>query len=284
MAVDRSELPHGLITSALVALMMAMHGATFGFQVASVYYRKALQSLPLFLGSGAIMQISLCGIFFREFDFNDRRQALVFGVGVSLVLGGLLVTSQAAPPAPEDEEEETEGSPERVPKDGLPVAAAEAGEVGEAPAVAAPDASTPPGKKRPPRIPGSRGESPVSVDGELAAAPFSELPLPQPVLSGCGKLSRSSSLSSTDLLFVGELQRGAVVFGGARAPHLRGDTRFGSWDSARRQPGRTLTSPMSSPSLLHTERNGADGLLLPPIRSSSLQEPLIPPLHGTEHL
>ncbi|CAJ1335765.1 unnamed protein product, partial [Effrenium voratum] len=63
--------------------------------VAAAYYRKALQSLPLFLGSGALMQVVVCGTFFDEFSSLEKHQKVFFSVGLALVMLGMVVTSMA---------------------------------------------------------------------------------------------------------------------------------------------------------------------------------------------
>eukprot|EP00931_Biecheleriopsis_adriatica_P069820 TRINITY_DN43628_c0_g1_i1.p1 TRINITY_DN43628_c0_g1~~TRINITY_DN43628_c0_g1_i1.p1 ORF type:complete len:441 (+),score=68.06 TRINITY_DN43628_c0_g1_i1:76-1323(+) len=89
------QVPAGVVPLSF-GLMIMLHLAVFCCQVASAYYRKALQSLPLFLGSGALMQVLLCGIFFDEFDDFGHLQAIAFLVGFAFVLAGMLTTSIAA--------------------------------------------------------------------------------------------------------------------------------------------------------------------------------------------
>mmetsp|Transcript_22865 Transcript_22865/g.64239 ORF Transcript_22865/g.64239 Transcript_22865/m.64239 type:complete len:462 (-) Transcript_22865:82-1467(-) len=243
---DPADLPSRPVVGACVALMMLMHVGTFGFQVASVYFRKALQSLPLFLGSGAIMQISLCGVFFRELNF-DTRQAVAFGAGLCLVILGLVVTSMAAPSHTEEEEDVEEEDKFEQPSDDLMNLVSQVSE-----AVTSP---------RSYKLRSSAAGTPRSVSIDAGADNMPEQ----------SRVERSSStLSSADLLLVAEMQRGAVCFGGRRAREVRGDVRFGSWEPLRRPLLRSLSSPMSTPNLRAGEcgANGMFGLARAPRANS----------------
>lgn len=154
--VDEGSRPSATVTTLFTLLMCGLHVGVFGFQVLSAYYRKALQSVPLFLGSGAIMQISLCGEFFKEFNFTSLQLG-VFLVGVSLVLTGLVVTSLAASSCGELEEEEEEAA--QVKQDS-----------------------------------GQQSSLPVVSSGLLARS--------------------DSSFSSADYVFISEIQRSNMCFGG----------------------------------------------------------------------
>lgn len=76
--------------------MMVLHLIVFVFQVASTRFGEALQNAPLFLGSGAMMQVALAGTFFNEFSTWGQGRDAVFVVGFGFMLAGLLVTSRAA--------------------------------------------------------------------------------------------------------------------------------------------------------------------------------------------
>jgi len=76
--------------------MVLLHIIVFFFQVASTRYGEALQNMPLFLGSGAMMQVALAGTFFNEFSTWGQGRDAVFVVGFGLMLAGLVVTSRAA--------------------------------------------------------------------------------------------------------------------------------------------------------------------------------------------
>mmetsp|Transcript_137935 Transcript_137935/g.384693 ORF Transcript_137935/g.384693 Transcript_137935/m.384693 type:complete len:480 (-) Transcript_137935:216-1655(-) len=91
-------LPPGSVVLAYVTAMVVMHVSTFLFQVASAYYTKALESMPLILGSGCFVQVSLCGIFYQEFSSFTNTSTAAFLIGLSLVLMGMVVTSHAAAP------------------------------------------------------------------------------------------------------------------------------------------------------------------------------------------
>jgi len=88
-------LPSDSVVTFYFTAMIVLHIGVFLFQVASAYFRQALIAMPLFLGSGCIMQVSLCGFFFQEFRTFDRQSGLGFIVGLVVVMVGLAVTSQA---------------------------------------------------------------------------------------------------------------------------------------------------------------------------------------------
>lgn len=102
---SKGEGPGDMVVSGFTTLMLCLHICTFFFQVYSTYYRQALQSVPLFLASGALMQVVLCGTFFQEFNISGDR-AVIFAAGFFLMLVGMLVTSQAQPA--ETDEKDTE--------------------------------------------------------------------------------------------------------------------------------------------------------------------------------
>jgi len=287
----KNDLPSKSQVGCFVAAMFAMHIGTFLFQVASVYYRKALESLPLFLGSGAVMQICLCGIFFREFDFN-LLEATVFGLGFALVLAGLVVTSHAPPCEGGDEDE-----------DGLHASSRnfvideEAGRGTERGAdspikheavITTPSRDslgstlTPEHKKvcNDFGVPFVRSE-PFNMGRQFVLPPLDTACLdhnqnhkhhhphsPCPI--------RQHSLSSVDLIFVPELQRGAFLFKGRSAQALQ------------REPSIWLRRPFiqrsrSSPSSPHMTGGGtgrthfsSSSDLATTKRAQSLQEELLP--------
>jgi len=226
---DLSLLPPSGITSVLSAVMIGLHVSVFGFQVLSVYYRKALQSVPLFLGSGAIMQISLCGVFFNEFNFTPL-QATVFFVGVCLVLSGLFVTSRAAPTEDSDIEDE-----EAEDVCGLPALSKSF----ESESIAPSDAS--------PTYKMTSSEKTMKNGGSI------------PIISS-GLLSRSnSSFSNVDLIFVGEIQRSTMCFGHSQSGIIPLDRRlptsFRNKDTGLLRSFSLNFPPGSSRPLLHGGRD-----------------------------
>ncbi|CAK9113043.1 Uncharacterized protein SCF082_LOCUS52411, partial [Durusdinium trenchii] len=74
LVAQPQEQPEKSLVSGCAMATLLLHTCVFGFQVAAAYYRKALQSLPLFLGSGALMQVVVCGTFFNEFGTLHRLQ------------------------------------------------------------------------------------------------------------------------------------------------------------------------------------------------------------------
>ncbi|CAL1166238.1 unnamed protein product [Cladocopium goreaui] len=95
VAGPKELLPGKGFVSACVAAMITLHILVFVCQVVAAYYKKALQSLPLFLGSGALMQVVVCGTFFNEFGSLDGSQQVFFSCGFIFVMLGLVVTSMA---------------------------------------------------------------------------------------------------------------------------------------------------------------------------------------------
>lgn len=184
MESDPDLVPSGVAATVFVVLMIFMHTCTFGFQVVSVYYRRALQSLPLFLGSGAIMQISLCGVFFNEFNFTVP-QAVAFLTGLCFVLVGLLVTSRAAP-------KEDAGS-KLLEDEGVPDLVWRPPTAGNRMDISPPD-----------RLSLQR----IVTSSAASFPPF----------ANASELRRTVSLSSADILFMGEIQRSALCFGGIKGP------------------------------------------------------------------
>ncbi|CAE7409845.1 unnamed protein product [Symbiodinium pilosum] len=178
------DTPAERIVSCFVTLTVTLHVGVFFCQVAAAYYRKALKSLPLFLGSGALMQVLLCGIFFDEFSQFGMRQQVSFSSGFLLVMLGMVATSVATTANFRDEV----SSPESV--------------VPELPDLeAAKDAVTtePPARPTAPSnmTPSSHMHSAVITSGLLERS--------------------SSSMSSADLLLLGDIQRSALCFGGRYA-------------------------------------------------------------------
>jgi len=91
----KADVPSNTVVVGFVCLMMILHGLTFVCQVRSAYYRNSLESLPLFLGSGALLQVGLCGCFFQEFNGFSHMRAFSFIIGFTLALAGMLVTTTA---------------------------------------------------------------------------------------------------------------------------------------------------------------------------------------------
>lgn len=166
---EDAQLPPPFVLAAATSLMLTMHVATFGCQVAAAYYREALQSLPLFLGSGATLQVLLCGVFFEEFAGITAVKAAALVGGLFLVMAGMLVTSVAT---------SCVASPAATPVEST---------------IASP-------------------ANLLTFEPPTAAAP--SMGGYRPILSS-GLLERqSSSLSSSDLLMLGDMQRSAMCFGG----------------------------------------------------------------------
>eukprot|EP00928_Gymnodinium_smaydae_P006391 TRINITY_DN12257_c0_g2_i2.p1 TRINITY_DN12257_c0_g2~~TRINITY_DN12257_c0_g2_i2.p1 ORF type:complete len:549 (+),score=62.63 TRINITY_DN12257_c0_g2_i2:61-1647(+) len=76
-----------------VCLLILMHVVVFGFQLQSTSFGDALQNVPLFLGSGVMMQVIVCGAFFDEFE--QSRRVIGFVGAFVCMLGGLYIISQA---------------------------------------------------------------------------------------------------------------------------------------------------------------------------------------------
>lgn len=109
-------LPSGSVVAIYFTVMIVLHVAVFFFQVASAYFRQALIAMPLFLGSGCIMQVCLCGFFFQEFATFDRKSGIGFLGGLVVVMVGLVVTSRA--PGHDDEEPAPKPIPDDSASDG----------------------------------------------------------------------------------------------------------------------------------------------------------------------
>lgn len=98
---DGASPPPTCIVGVFFLVMTVLHLAVLGCQVASTRYGDALQNTPLFLGSGALMQVAFSGTFFGEFaGLGDARTA-AFALGFAAMLLGLGVISRAAAPASE---------------------------------------------------------------------------------------------------------------------------------------------------------------------------------------
>eukprot|EP00933_Yihiella_yeosuensis_P045719 TRINITY_DN41128_c0_g1_i1.p1 TRINITY_DN41128_c0_g1~~TRINITY_DN41128_c0_g1_i1.p1 ORF type:complete len:343 (-),score=30.00 TRINITY_DN41128_c0_g1_i1:142-1083(-) len=160
-----------------IGLTVSCHIAVFSCQVAAAHYRKALESLPLFLASGAMMQVLVCGTFFQEFSEFGRLQATAFLGGFALALAGMVATSLASPPdAGEEVDQEVIQSPSTI--GNLPVF-------------------------KPPTAVLQKPHPKDMMPGRQI-----------PIISS-GLLERnSSSLSNSDLLLLGQLNTSAMCFGG----------------------------------------------------------------------
>jgi len=97
---DDSHLPSSAIPE-FTALMLCCHLVAFCFQIQSVKYGDALQNVPLFFSTGAMMQVALGGTFFNEFAEFTVGNTAGFLTGGVLMLGGVVVTSHAVAPAEE---------------------------------------------------------------------------------------------------------------------------------------------------------------------------------------
>ncbi|CAE8673954.1 unnamed protein product, partial [Polarella glacialis] len=130
------------------------------------------------------MQVLLCGIFFDEFGEFTHLQTLVFLSGLGLILAGLVATSMA----PQVEAE----------KSALPQFPQHTGRQESL--------DTPADELLP-------GDLPVFVP---PTALLKRIPEDRPIaIISSGLLERSSSsLFSSDLFLVGEIQRSAMCFGG----------------------------------------------------------------------
>eukprot|EP00928_Gymnodinium_smaydae_P038001 TRINITY_DN26306_c0_g1_i2.p1 TRINITY_DN26306_c0_g1~~TRINITY_DN26306_c0_g1_i2.p1 ORF type:complete len:458 (-),score=93.60 TRINITY_DN26306_c0_g1_i2:25-1308(-) len=97
---DSAAAPVAPATAVVTAVlfMLALHGGVFLMTVWSTYYRQALLSVPLFLGSGAMLQVVLCGTFFGEFVEFGVSRGCVFFASFALMLAGMVVTSRANQP------------------------------------------------------------------------------------------------------------------------------------------------------------------------------------------
>lgn len=99
VARSEDEAPADALLVASGVVMLLLHLMVLVFQMISTRYGEVLLNTPLFLGSGAMMQVALCGTFFNEFDKFSAARAASFAGGCALMLVGLGVTSRA--PAPE---------------------------------------------------------------------------------------------------------------------------------------------------------------------------------------
>mmetsp|Transcript_81360 Transcript_81360/g.225263 ORF Transcript_81360/g.225263 Transcript_81360/m.225263 type:complete len:367 (-) Transcript_81360:162-1262(-) len=100
LVAEAGEEPPASLVLASVGFMGILHMLIFGFQVVQVRYGEVLQNVPLFLGSGAMMQVALCGTFFDEFAEFSLTRGLIFVVGCIFMLVGLGITSRATVQAP----------------------------------------------------------------------------------------------------------------------------------------------------------------------------------------
>jgi len=171
VVVSKTEdAPSEKVVSCFVAMTVFLHVCVFLCQVVAAYYREALLSLPLFLGSGALAQVVVCGTFFDEFGSFVFAQQFFFSGGILLVMAGMLCTSRAATSC----------------QDSLPEATEEEGK----PIIDIIDKQT----IRP---------SSLTADSAIITS---------------GLLERSSSsMSSADLLLLGDIQKSALCFGGRYA-------------------------------------------------------------------
>lgn len=103
--------PSLAVLVAFSASMIMFHLAVGVCQAFSTAYGDALQNIPLFLGSGSILQVVLGGTFYDEFCGFGLARSLVFGLGIILMLAGLWITSRAAPPDPCEELEHDKETP-----------------------------------------------------------------------------------------------------------------------------------------------------------------------------
>lgn len=176
-ASDMDDPPPTLVLSAFAVCMVLLHLSVLGCQVASTRYGDALQNTPLFLGSGAMMQVALCGTFFQEFsDFGGERIA-AFGLGFGMMLLGLAVTSHA-PKAKGDSQMAKAISPSKKRQKHL----------GE------------------PLLPAPLDELPESESEAAVQSPLACLALNLP------RLPSTPMVLGPDLLLVGGIQRTSVCF------------------------------------------------------------------------
>jgi len=115
------EQKPGLWLEVALVAMLILHSGNLGFQVTSTNYGDALQNLPLFLGTGIMMQVLLCGTFFDEFRQMQPVAGFTFAGGLVLMMVGLFTTSQA----PENPGKPAEPCSEDLP---IPVAATLSGQ------------------------------------------------------------------------------------------------------------------------------------------------------------
>ena len=220
-----SDIPAEKTVSGFVTLTMCLHIGVFLCQVAAAYYRKALTSLPLFLGSGALMQVVVCGTFFNEFSSFGLHQQLSFSSGFLLVMVGMICTSVATSSFREEVPASAPATPE--------MSGVENRESEQADVIASVvDALSKPRATSTVTSPTSNAHSAVITSGLLERS--------------------SSSMSSADLLLLGDIQRSALCFGGRYAI------------------GRASTSKMA----LH-RRFASDNFLLMPLAASEMPTGLL---------
>ena len=183
------DTPAETIVSTFITLTLALHIGVFLCQVAAAYYRKALTSLPLFLGSGALMQVLVCGTFFDEFRNFGLDQKVSFSSGFLLVMTGMICTSVATISFREEVPASEPATPE--------IPDVEAGND-----VVASDVPAKPIGTIGPRMPSNLSPSSNQRSAVITS----------------GLLERSSSsMSSADLLLLGDIQKSALCFGGRYA-------------------------------------------------------------------
>lgn len=90
-----ASVPPSLVLVVATSAMVMLHILQLGCQVASTRYGEALQNMPVFLASGAMAQVSICGVFFDEFAGFGLGRSAGFLAGFGLLLGGLGVTCRA---------------------------------------------------------------------------------------------------------------------------------------------------------------------------------------------
>eukprot|EP00448_Togula_jolla_P021542 CAMPEP_0170587762 /NCGR_PEP_ID=MMETSP0224-20130122/10458_1 /TAXON_ID=285029 /ORGANISM="Togula jolla, Strain CCCM 725" /LENGTH=304 /DNA_ID=CAMNT_0010911411 /DNA_START=295 /DNA_END=1206 /DNA_ORIENTATION=+ len=109
-----ADLPPGSTVVAAVLLMLLLHLSVFGFQVVSTSYSQALVSIPLFLGTGAMLQVIIPGTYFNEFDSFHSLRLAVFVSGFMAMIAGMLVTSWGHAHAEQLEKELEVESPSKL--------------------------------------------------------------------------------------------------------------------------------------------------------------------------
>jgi len=94
------------VVVSLTFAMLCLHLVVLWFQAVSTRYGRVLQNIPLFLGSGFILQVSFSGTFYDEFSEFDACRSTIFSLGLAIMLIGLGVTSYAAPGTAPTEQDE----------------------------------------------------------------------------------------------------------------------------------------------------------------------------------
>lgn len=165
------DQPSRALVITALATMAVFHILVFSFQVVSTRYRQALLSVPLFLGSGAVLQVTLCGAYFQELQNLPWSSTVGFSVGLALMLAGMVVTSRASQAD----------------------AAADHSKAGS----------------------DTDSEYPIShAESVLGQVPDFTPPTAASAHISSGLLGRShSSMSSSDLVFLVDIQRSAMCFG-----------------------------------------------------------------------